>query len=314
MTPDIGLANWFGQRARRTPERLALRFEGRDWTYAQMQRTIEDCAARLAARGIGKGDRVAFLGHNQPMFFFAMFAAARLGAIFVPLNFRLTGPELAFMIEDCGASGADRRCAAPSGDRAAAPAPRRAQGVPARRGRCALDRGPGAGDRAGPRRRGRRRDDHVHLGHHRPAEGRDADAWQYLVEQRQRHACARCPRGRRDADASAGLSYRRAQRDDADDLSEGRTGRPASDLRSRPSARRHPGEQGHDDVRRAGDVPFHGAASRLRRDRSFVGSGPGRRRRAVSAASAQDLSRARHPDAAGLRTDRDGADGELPRL
>ena len=38
------------------------------------------------------------------MFFFAMFAAARLGAIFVPLNFRLTGPELAFMIEDCGAS------------------------------------------------------------------------------------------------------------------------------------------------------------------------------------------------------------------
>ena len=38
------------------------------------------------------------------MFFFAMFAAARLGAIFVPLNFRLTGPELAFMIEDCAAS------------------------------------------------------------------------------------------------------------------------------------------------------------------------------------------------------------------
>ena len=38
------------------------------------------------------------------MFFFVMFAVARLGAIFVPLNFRLTGPELAFMIEDCAAS------------------------------------------------------------------------------------------------------------------------------------------------------------------------------------------------------------------
>ena len=104
MTPDIGLANWFRQRALRSPERLALRFEGRDWTYAEMQRAIEDCAARLAALGIAKRDRVAFLGFNQPMFLFAMFAAARLGAIFVPLNFRLTGPELAFMIEDCAAS------------------------------------------------------------------------------------------------------------------------------------------------------------------------------------------------------------------
>ncbi len=104
MTPDIGLANWFYERAQRTPERKALHFEGRLWTYGEMQREIEDCAARLAALGISKGDRVAFLGHNQPMFLFAMFAAARLGAIFVPLNFRLTGPELAFIIEDCAAS------------------------------------------------------------------------------------------------------------------------------------------------------------------------------------------------------------------
>ncbi len=104
MTPDIGPANWFRQRALRSPERKALRFEGRDWTYAEMQQAIEDCAARLAALGIKKGERVAFLGFNQPMFLFAMFAAARLGAILVPLNFRLTGPELAFMIHDCAAS------------------------------------------------------------------------------------------------------------------------------------------------------------------------------------------------------------------
>jgi fatty-acyl-CoA synthase len=104
MTPDIGLANWFRERALRTPERRALHFEGRDWSYGAMQREIEDCAGRLAALGIKAGDRVAFLGLNQPMFLFAMFASARLGAIFVPLNFRLTGPELAFMIEDCAAS------------------------------------------------------------------------------------------------------------------------------------------------------------------------------------------------------------------
>ena len=104
MTPDIGLANWFRERALRTPERRALHFEGRDWTYGEMQREIEACAGRLAALGIGKGERVAFLGLNQPMFLFSMFATARLGAIFVPLNFRLTGPELAFMLDDCEAS------------------------------------------------------------------------------------------------------------------------------------------------------------------------------------------------------------------
>src|SRR5271166_625962 len=102
MKPDIGLANWFARRALRTPERTALHFEGRTWTYAEMQTAIEDCAARLNGLGVKRDDRVAFLGLNQPMFFFSMFAAARLGAIFVPLNFRLTGSELAFMINDCG--------------------------------------------------------------------------------------------------------------------------------------------------------------------------------------------------------------------
>jgi len=102
MTPDIGLSHWFAERALRTPERKALHFEGRDWTYGQMQQEIEDTSARLAALGVAKGARVAFLGHNQPMFLFAMFASARLGAIFTPLNFRLTGPELAFMLEDSG--------------------------------------------------------------------------------------------------------------------------------------------------------------------------------------------------------------------
>jgi fatty-acyl-CoA synthase len=42
-------------------------------------------------------------GITKLMFLFTMFAATRLGAIFVPLNFRLTGPELAFMLEDCAA-------------------------------------------------------------------------------------------------------------------------------------------------------------------------------------------------------------------
>lgn len=103
MSPDVGLAFWLSERASRTPERKALHFEGRDWSYADLQRDVEDAAARLAGLGIVASDRVAFLGHNQPMFLIALFACARLGAIFTPLNFRLTGPELSFMLADSGA-------------------------------------------------------------------------------------------------------------------------------------------------------------------------------------------------------------------
>ena len=103
-TADIGLANWFLQRALRTPERAALGFEGRSWSYAQMQQSIEQLAGRLHGLGVKRGDRVAFLGLNQPMFLVALFASARLGAIFVPLNFRLVGPEVAANIEDADVS------------------------------------------------------------------------------------------------------------------------------------------------------------------------------------------------------------------
>src|SRR5438270_11596749 len=103
MQADISLANWFLQRALRTPERRALTFEGATTTYGETQTAIEQYAARLAGLGITHRTRVAFLGQNQPDFLITMFAAARLGAIFVPLNFRLTGPEIAFIVSNCGA-------------------------------------------------------------------------------------------------------------------------------------------------------------------------------------------------------------------
>ena len=64
---------------------------------------VDRLAGALRAGGVCHGDRVAFLGQNQPAFFESMFAASRLGAIFVPLNFRLTGPELVFIVGDAGA-------------------------------------------------------------------------------------------------------------------------------------------------------------------------------------------------------------------
>src|SRR5277367_2742093 len=102
MTVDIGLGNWLYRRALRTPHRKALTFEGTTWTYAQLQDRIDRLANGLRAKGVCQGDRVGFLGFNQPAFLETLFAAARLGAIFVPLNYRLTGPELSYILGDAG--------------------------------------------------------------------------------------------------------------------------------------------------------------------------------------------------------------------
>lgn len=101
-TPDIGLGNWFAKRAKVTPTRRALTFEGVTWTYAEMLDRIDRAAAVFREGGVGRGDRVAYLGFNDAQFFVTMFGAARLGATFVPLNFRLTGPELDFIVGDAG--------------------------------------------------------------------------------------------------------------------------------------------------------------------------------------------------------------------
>jgi fatty-acyl-CoA synthase len=102
MHPDLSLGHWFAARAALTPNRRALTFEGTTWSYGDMLERVDALAAELQHGGVCHGDRVAFLGLNQPSFFETLFASARLGAIFVPLNFRLTGPELAFIINDAG--------------------------------------------------------------------------------------------------------------------------------------------------------------------------------------------------------------------
>ena len=101
--PDIGLANWFAQRAARTPKRRAMTFEGVTYTYGEAQARIEQLAGRLRAAGVERGARVAYLGLNHSAFLIAMFATARIGAAFVPLNFRLAGPEIAYIMNDCSA-------------------------------------------------------------------------------------------------------------------------------------------------------------------------------------------------------------------
>src|SRR5918998_549448 len=61
-------------------------------------------AGALRRLGVGRGDRVAYLGVNAVEVFETFFATWLLGAIAVPLNYRLSGPEIRYMLDDSGAS------------------------------------------------------------------------------------------------------------------------------------------------------------------------------------------------------------------
>ena len=89
--------------ARLHPERLAvsdLTFE-REWTYRQFDRLVAGCVSVLLAQGIGAGDRVACLSLNRAELIVLHIACARLGALFVPLNWRLSTMELEALVLDC---------------------------------------------------------------------------------------------------------------------------------------------------------------------------------------------------------------------
>jgi fatty-acyl-CoA synthase len=72
------------------------------WTYGELLDRADRLAAGLRAGGLNHGDRISFIGVNHPAALETWIAAARLGAIYVPLNFRLAGPELAFIVNDAG--------------------------------------------------------------------------------------------------------------------------------------------------------------------------------------------------------------------
>jgi fatty-acyl-CoA synthase len=94
----MNLARFIEYWAERSPSRVALHFEGKDFTYAELLIQVESAANSLQ---VAKGDRVAWLGYNSPEMLVLLFALSRLGAILVPLNWRLTVAEHREIIADC---------------------------------------------------------------------------------------------------------------------------------------------------------------------------------------------------------------------
>jgi fatty-acyl-CoA synthase len=103
---------WFGghltSSAIAAASRVALVFEGRSWTYAELDLEIRHVMRDLDAHGVRKGDRVVMQGAARPEAIVTMFAVTRMGAILVPVHPQVTGPELAVVCEEttpCAAVG-----------------------------------------------------------------------------------------------------------------------------------------------------------------------------------------------------------------
>ncbi|MGH3560714.1 MAG: AMP-binding protein, partial [Mycobacterium sp.] len=98
--------NWLNQLDRHAlmqPDAPALRFLGNTMTWAQLRGRVVALADALSRRGVGLGDRVIILMLNRTEFVESVLAANLLGAIAVAVNFRLTPPEIVYLVNDCEA-------------------------------------------------------------------------------------------------------------------------------------------------------------------------------------------------------------------
>ena len=94
------VGRWLSDRARNTPSRVAIDYEGRSIAYAELAAGADAFAASFQETGLRRGDRVATLTGNSPEHVMVLFACAQLGLILLPLSWRLTAPELQYQLED----------------------------------------------------------------------------------------------------------------------------------------------------------------------------------------------------------------------
>lgn len=90
--------------AKRDSAKIAIRFEGQDITYAHLLAQIDNAARRLRALGIEAGSVFAVYSQNRPDILYCYYAAAKLGAVFVPLNPNLTASEVRYAFRHSGAA------------------------------------------------------------------------------------------------------------------------------------------------------------------------------------------------------------------
>jgi fatty-acyl-CoA synthase len=94
------IGRWLRDRARNTPERVAVDYLDRTLTYRELDEGSDAFAAAFHAAGLRRGDRVATLTGNTPEHVQVMFACAKSGLTLVPISWRLAAPEIRFQLDD----------------------------------------------------------------------------------------------------------------------------------------------------------------------------------------------------------------------
>lgn len=99
-----GIGIWARRRAELTGWRIAVDDGEREITYGALNDAVNRAAWALRARGIAKGDRVAVIAQNSAAYLAVFLACAKLGAVVVPVNWRLAEREIEFVLNDSHAS------------------------------------------------------------------------------------------------------------------------------------------------------------------------------------------------------------------
>ncbi len=103
LTAMVSFDEYIRHWARETPDAIALQ-EGEDVSdFAALERRTAQAVALFREFGIAKGDRIAWLGKNAKTYFELFYAAGRMGAVMVPIGWRLAPPEVAYILQDTGA-------------------------------------------------------------------------------------------------------------------------------------------------------------------------------------------------------------------
>jgi acyl-CoA synthetase (AMP-forming)/AMP-acid ligase II len=100
VAASFGVGSWIERRARIAPGQVALVGDERSFTYAELARRVRRLANGLRGLGVGRGDRVAWLGPNHPAFLEALFASGLVGAMLAPVNHRLTAAGIRAVLAD----------------------------------------------------------------------------------------------------------------------------------------------------------------------------------------------------------------------
>src|SRR5213078_5252717 len=97
------LAEMVRARAKSRGDAVAYEFEGRQTSFADFEIKTNRVANALIASGVKPGERIAYLGKNSDFYFELLMGAMKAGVVMAPVNWRLAGPEVAFIVEDCKA-------------------------------------------------------------------------------------------------------------------------------------------------------------------------------------------------------------------